>query len=431
MRDRTRRGRGVVESQRRLNPPKLHWRWLTWLTVAALLALPLASLPGETHAAQTPTAGAIECPITIGAAVHLTGPVATYDAPPVQGAELAVQEINEAGGVLGCDLRLIKTDGGSDIARVGDAAVAAIQEGAQVLIAPCDFDYGAPVSQVAQENGIVGISECASSPLYNSHVLGDMQFTMSNWANANAASSAEHACVEKGWTRGIAVIDSFTSFTELLGEYWVDAYEHHGCTVLEVLAYTKGEMTFAAQTQRLQELAGEYDVILVTADMPDVSVIIRSLRSAGIDTPIVGAGNMDTGEFFAALGEEAGNEIYVTSLYWMGPETGEDMEHFLQAFQEMHGKEADNGLYVMGYNLINVLAQAIENAGTVEGPALADALEETEYDIVGGTMTWTSAEDGHLPSAPQFMVVQRNGELEYEGPMEASYVPVAEEAAAE
>jgi branched-chain amino acid transport system substrate-binding protein len=402
-------------------------RLVTWLAIVSLLMLPLALMPKKTQAAQTPT-GTMACPITIGAAVHLTGPVATYDAPPVQGAELAVKEINERGGVLGCDLRLIKTDGKSDIARVGDAAVAAIQGGAQVLIAPCDFDYGAPVSQVAQENGMVGISECASSPLYNSQVLGDMQFTMSNWANANAAASAEHACVTKGWKRGVVVIDRFTSFTELLGDYWVDAYEHDGCTVVESLAYTKGEMTFAAQTQRLQELAGQYDVILVTADMPDVSVIIRTLRSAGIDTPIVGAGNMDTGEFYKALGPEAGNEIYVASLYWMGPETGPDMEHFLQAFNDMYGKEADSGLYVMGYNLINVLAQAIEQAGTVDGPALARAMEGTDFTIVGGTESWTDAEHGHQPKAPQFMVVQRHGELEYEGPITPSYVPEAQEA---
>ena len=430
MHDRNRGHSGALANQLHPSTSARRFRWLTCLAmVASLLLIPLTFVPSETQAAQTPTAE-LECPITIGAAVHLTGPVATYDAPPVQGAELAVQEINEQGGVLGCDLRLIKTDGRSDIAGVGDAAVAAIQEGAQVLIAPCDFDYGAPVSQVAQENGIVGISECASSPLYNSLILGDMQFTMSNWANANAAASAEHACIEKGWTRGIAVIDSFTSFTELLGEYWVDAYEHHGCTVVETLAYTKGEMTFAAQTQRLQELAGEYDVILITADMPDVSVMIRALRSAGIATPIVGAGNMDTGEFFKALGPEAGDEIYVTSLYWMGPETGEDMVHFLEAFQEMHGREADNGLYVMGYNLINVLAQAIEKAGTVDGPALADAMEGTDFEIVGGTLSWTDDADGHLPQAPQFMVVQRKGELVYEGPIKATYVPVAEEAVA-
>jgi branched-chain amino acid transport system substrate-binding protein len=96
----------------------------------------------------------------------------------------------------------------------------------------------------------------------------------------------------------------------------------------------------------------------------------------------------------------------------------------------MHGREADNGLYVMGYNLINVLAQAIEKAGTVDGPALADAMEGTEFEIVGGTLSWTDDANGHQPQAPQFMVVQRKGELVYEGPIKATYVPVAEEAVA-
>src|SRR5215216_3744531 len=161
MRDRTRDHSDVVLNPSHPNSSVRRLALVTWLTIASLLVLPLALLPGETGAAQTPTSAKTECPITIGAAVHLTGPVATYDAPPIQGAELAVQEINDQGGVLGCELRLIKTDGKSDIARVGDAAVAAVQEGAQVLIAPCDFDYGAPVGQVAQENGIVGVSECA------------------------------------------------------------------------------------------------------------------------------------------------------------------------------------------------------------------------------------------------------------------------------
>jgi branched-chain amino acid transport system substrate-binding protein len=360
--------------------------------------------------------------------VHLTGPVATYDAPPVQGAELAVKEINDKGGVLGCPLRLIKTDGKSDIAKVGDAAVAAVQEGAQILIAPCDFDYGAPVGQVAQAHGLVGISECASSPLYNSHVLGDKQFTMANWANANAAASAEHACSKMGWKRAVAVIDHFTSFTELLGEYWVDAYQHDGCTVVQTLDYTKGEMTFASQTQQIQSLGNGYDVILITADMPDVSVIIRSLRSAGVTAPIVGAGNMDTGEFYQALGSDAGNEIYVTSLYWMGPETGADMVHFIQAFQDMYGKKPDNGLYVMGYNLINVLAQAITQAGTVDGATLAKAMENHKFTIVGGQEWWTDAASGHEPHMPQFIVADKKGQLVFAGPISPTYIPPAQEA---
>ena len=118
--------------------------------------------------AAVPAAGQMQCPIVIGAAVHMTGGTAIYDMPPLEGARLAVKEINDAGGINGCEVKMIELDGKSDPAKVGDAAVVAVQQGAQVLIAPCDFDYGSPVAIVAQENGLVGISECASSPLYSS-----------------------------------------------------------------------------------------------------------------------------------------------------------------------------------------------------------------------------------------------------------------------
>ena len=55
-----------------------------------------------------------EDPIVIGAAVHQSGWMAAYDLPPLEGAQLAVEKINEAGGVLGRPLQIIERDGKTD-----------------------------------------------------------------------------------------------------------------------------------------------------------------------------------------------------------------------------------------------------------------------------------------------------------------------------
>jgi len=94
-------------------------------------------------------ARAQEDPIIIGAAVNLTGWMAAYDVPPLEGAKLAVKKINEAGGVLGRQLQIIELDGKTDPATLGNAARDVISQGAEVLVTPCDFDYGAPAGQAA------------------------------------------------------------------------------------------------------------------------------------------------------------------------------------------------------------------------------------------------------------------------------------------
>ena len=407
--------------------------FLALLLVAALVLAACGPKPTEAPTAEpaeseapAETSGDVECPIVVGAAVHMTGGTAIYDMPPLEGARLAVKEVNEAGGVLGCELKMIELDGKSDPAKVGDAAVVAVEQGAQVLIAPCDFDYGSPVSIVAQENGLVGISECASSPLYNSIVLGDKQFTMSPWSNVIGATSAEHACTEMGWTNAAVIVDTFSDFTRSLARYWSDAYTHAGCEILQEVNYLKGDMTFASQTEELLALDPPPDVVMLSADMPDAGLIVREIRAAGIDAPIVGGDSLDTGEFLGAVGEEAGSNIFPTTFFWLGEETGPDMVHFMEAFEAENGKKPDSAFYVMGYNLIHVLAQALEKAGTPEGAALAKALESGDFDMTGGTIAWSDAASGHVPTTPLAIVEIQGGEHSFWGTFKPSYVPPVE-----
>ena len=376
--------------------------------------------------AAVPAAGQMQCPIVIGAAVHMTGGTAIYDMPPLVGARLAVKEINDAGGINGCEVKMIELDGKSDPAKVGDAAVVAVQQGAQVLIAPCDFDYGSPVAIVAQENGLVGISECASSPLYSSKTLGDKQFTMSPWSNVQGAVSAEHACKAMGWKKGVVIVDTFSDYTRSLANYWADAYQHHGCELLETVNYLKGDMTFKSQVDQIRNLASAPEVIMLSADSPDNGVIVRELRAAGIDAPIVGGDALDTGEFIGAVGPEAGKNIYPTTFFWVGPESGKDMAQFIESFKTTFNKEPDNAFYVMGYNLIQVLKQAIEKTGTVEGAALAKALENTPFKITGGEISWTDAASGHEPRTPMAITEIQSGQHKFWGTLAPTYIPPVE-----
>ena len=199
--------------------------------------------------------------IKIGAALCLTGIQAPLDEPALKGAQLAVDEINKKGGVLGKQLELINLDCKSDPVTTGNVAVQLIDQGAKAIIAPSDFDFGGPASREAQKAGLVGISPAASSPLYGSDALGDKQFTMSMWNTTMGAAAAQYAR-EQGWKTAYVVTDDFIQYTKDLGEYFIKAWEDGGGTILYQEKYTQGAADFSAQLARMKALPEQPDFYL-------------------------------------------------------------------------------------------------------------------------------------------------------------------------
>lgn len=362
-------------------------------------------------------------PIVIGAPVHLTGVMAAYDQPPLDGAQLAVEKINEAGGVLGRPLELLVVDGKSDPATVGNAALEVIEGGADVIVAPCDFDYGAPVGQAAQEAGLVGVSFCASSPLYGSATLGDKQFTVSMWNQTMAAAAAEFAYTDKGWRTAAVIADQGMEYTQSLGDYFIETWEELGGEIVSEDTYQTNDMQASAQAQRIMDLETPPDVIFISAIMPDYSAIIRDLRSAGITAPLMGGDSMDTADFYTALGSELGNDIYISTHSFMGPEVGPAMEQFIADYTAKYGNAPEVSFIAMGWDTIQIIADAIERAGTTDGEALEAAMVNHEFDLLSGKLIWSDAETGHIPYKEAFIIEVVDGQPTFVKTLAPSWTP--------
>jgi branched-chain amino acid transport system substrate-binding protein len=396
------------------------------LMTLALMAIGLgAAGPSPVARAQDATPAASGEPIVIGAAIHQTDWMAAYDLPTLAAMELAIEQINASGGVLGRPLELITGDGKTDPATVGNVAIELIDGGADILIAPNDFDYGAPVSQAAQDAGLVGISPAASSPLYGSDALGDKQFTLSMWNQTMSAAAAQFA-IEQGWTRAATIIDNSTEYTQSLGDYFSETFEHLGGELVSEDTYTMGDMQLNAQIQRLQTLPEPPDVIFLSTNMPDYAMMVRELRAAGFDQPLMGGDAMDTAEFYPAVGEELGNDIFISTHSFVGPGVGPEMDEYLELYQAKYGEPPETVFSVLGWDVIHVLADAIERAGTTEGAALAKALEEGEYDLLSGHLDWADAEGGHAPTKEAFILEVVDGKPTFVQQLQPDWAPPAE-----
>jgi branched-chain amino acid transport system substrate-binding protein len=353
--------------------------------------------------------------ILIGGAVCLTGVQAPLDEPGFKGAQVAIKQINDAGGLLGEPVRFLNIDGKSDPVTVGNAAVELIDQGAQLIVAPCDFDFGGPASREAQDAGIVGISMCASDPLYSSWSLGDKQFTLSMWNTTMGATAADYAFTERDWKTAYVVTDQFIAYTKSLSKYFVEHFQTLGGEILLEDTYTNGDNDFSAQLARLQALGQRPDVIFISSYGTDIATIIRSIREVGIDSPVMGGDSYDDAAIFEALGERFGSEIYFVTHTWMGPEAHPDMPAFIEAYTEMHGSPPGTSFVATGYDTVMLMAKAVEIAGTTDGDAVAQALTSNEFDLLTGKLTYRSAEEGHAPDKAAVIIALTEGKPSFLG----------------
>ena len=360
---------------------------------------PINGLVGAaaTLLALTASALAQDDKIVIGGAMSLTGVQAPLDTPGAKGAEVAVKYLNDNGGLLGKQVEFINIDGKSDPVTVGNVAVELIDKGADLIMAPCDFDFGSPASRAAQEAGLVGISTCASDPLYSSWSLGDKQFTLSMWNTTMGATAADFAFKEKGWKTAYVVTDQFIAYTKSLSKYFIDQYKANGGEIILEDTYTNGDNNFSAQLARLQALGKKPDVIFLSSYGQDIGAIIRALREVGYDAPVLGGDAYDDPAMHAALGETLGNDVFFVTHTFMTPEAHPDMQKFIDLYTKQHGGAPDTAFVATGWDTVMMMADAIKAAGSTDGAAVAKALEEGKFKLLTGDLDYGTAEEGHVP----------------------------------
>jgi branched-chain amino acid transport system substrate-binding protein len=377
-------------------------------TTALLGALAGVLLAGSVAVAQ-------DDKIIFGGALSLTGVQAPLDTPGFKGAQVAVKVLNDGGGLLGKPVEFVNLDGKSDPVTVANVAVELIDNGADLIIAPCDFDFGGPASRAAQEAGLVGVSTCASDPLYSSWTLGDKQFTLSMWNTTMGAVAADFAFKERGWKTAYVVTDQFIAYTKSLSKYFIAQFKANGGEVILEDTYTFGDNDFSAQIARLQALGKKPDVIFVSSYGQDIGVIIRALREVGYDAPVLGGDAYDDPAMHQALGETLGNDVYFVTHTAMVPEAHPDMQKFIDLYTEMHGGPPDSSFVATGWDTIMMLAQAVEAAGSTDGAAVAKALEEGEFKLLTGDLDYGTAEEGHVPNKAAVLIELKGGKPTFLG----------------
>ncbi len=364
-------------------------------------------------------------PVVFAGVFNQTGWMATYDDPPRHGARAAVKKLNDEGGILGRPVELRETDGKTDPAVVANAAIQFLEEGADFILAPCDFDIGAPACIEAQKAGVACMSTCASSPLFNETVIGDLAFTLSEGSHGIGAVTAQMAW-DFDWRKAYVITDVGWEYTRSLGGGFKWSWEKLGGEIVGEDTYQPGDEDFSAQIARVKALDEPPDVIMVACVMPEGATIIRQFRLAGIDIPMIADDGIDDPEIIPAIGPENVSNIWYTTHAWYTEDAGPQYPEYIKYHKEVWGEAPNTGLAAMGWDAVMLFAKAAERAATTEGAAVADELENmTKEPALSGYVTWTP--DNHVPEKPMVAIEVEGEEFEFLRWVEPPFMPPREE----
>ncbi len=321
--------------------------------------------------------------VMIGYAGGFTGYLAPYDQPSLMGVQLAIGQINSSGGIMGMQVKLVVKDTRSDTAQASTVAQELVDEGVVAMIVSCDVDPAVASGVISQAAEIPSASSCASTPTLPAAV-GSYMFSNYTADNLQGTVLAQYAR-EQGYENAYILLSRDTPYTEKLPEYFGEAFVAMGGTVVAVGEYTMGQQDFSAEVTNIKSLDPQPDVIQTSAYEPDFPAFIKQLRAAGIDTPVLGSDGIDSPTTFG-LGDVAEGVVFSNAGF---ASPGSPLEAYEMAYEEKYGAPNDTVFTATGYDLMMVIAAAIEAAGSTDGPAIRDAWDNLEnVQVATGTITY-------------------------------------------
>lgn len=318
--------------------------------------------------------------IVIGGIFPLSGGVAVYGVECKNGIELAIEEINAAGGVNGKNLVLISEDDeGNPDKTVNAYQKLTSKDGVKLIIGSLTSGCTQAITKRAQAQKVVQIAPAATAPAITD--AGDFIFRTCYTDPFQGKVGGKFASEELGAKTAAILYDTGNDYSVGLTDNFVAAFTAAGGTIVSKEAYTTNDKDFNAQLTKIKSANPE--VVYLPDYYNVVALIAKQLRAQGITTPIIGADGWDG--ILGSAGNEVLNGFY--SNHYAVDSTSPAVKSFVAAFNKKYNKDP-NAFAALGYDSVYLLKDAILKAGSANPVDVKDALASISGDYVTGNLTF-------------------------------------------
>lgn len=378
-------------------------RFLSVFAVVALLAttvLTLASCGADT------SLGFKDGTFRIGATGPLTGDTSAYGISVRNGALIAIEEINAAGGIGGILFSFDMKDDMSEAQKAADGYLALYERGMQASIGAVTSGACKSFADAAQADGVIALTPSASAA--EVIATGDKIFRVCFGDPQQGTIAADELTGE--YSKIGVIYDTSDTYSAGIYEAFAERMQELGKTFEKSTFDRENSKNFSAQVTNLKK-AG-CDVLFLPIYYTEAGLIAKEAATQSYNVPIFGCDGLDTIE--SQLDATVTAEIRYCTPFDVKSDDP-TVEKFVQAYTEKFGKAPDQ-FAADGYDAVMILYEAMKAAGVKDvdisakelGTLLRDTLTGGSFTysgVTGTNMKWTK--DGSCEKAPQIVKVER------------------------
>lgn len=387
--------------------------------IASTLALSVGLLSGcgssgastASTSSTTEASGDFDGTISIAGIAPLTGSQASWGEGATNGYNLAIKEINEAGGIVidGKAYQLtsaVFADDKSDATEAVSAYNNCASYDVSAIIGSCSSSCTLSFVDAAQQAGILVVTPYSTNATICK--TGDYIFREC-FSDANQGPTLAKLATEEFGAKNIAVIAAEDSdYCAGLAEAMEGAldgmsdviYAHYGCVTTDT--------DYTAQISKAIEQGAE--VLIYPNNYDTVPNFVSQARDAGFSGPILGGDAWD-GTDVTGYESKFDNTFYLAHVDLSSD--AENIQSYVAAYTEEYGgTDGLNAVSSLYYDTVKMLAQAMTEAGSYDPSVLKDTLLNISYESMGGTISYDENGDAVKPFTIETF---KDGKLSYYG----------------
>jgi branched-chain amino acid transport system substrate-binding protein len=331
--------------------------------------------------------------ILVGEYGSLTGDKATFGISTKNGIDMAVDEINAAGGVLGKKIRVIVEDDRGDSTEAATVVTKLITKDKVVaVLGEVASSSSKAAGPVAQLNMIPMISPSSTNPDVTR--AGDYIFRVCFIDPFQGFVMAKFAATTQKYTKVAVLRDIKSDYSVGLADAFIESFKKLGGTIVTDQSYSQGDTDFNAQLTSIKPTKPE--AIFLPGYYTEVGLIARQAKKQGITVPLLGGDGWDSPKLVEIGGKD------LEGAFFSNHSSMDDPSPVIQKFSAGYKKRfnvASDALAALGYDSAMVLFDAMKRAGTTEGPKLRDAIAQTkDFSGVTGKITLDAERNANKPA---------------------------------